>query len=624
MRNLLTLLPLLGCSSPPPAVVPLPAAAVTLSARTPWFARGLSFAGAGKPLPLAAEISGAALAAVTVTVAALSPGGSLLAGAAMTGGPRSFEAAFPTAGLPDGPLLLVATARDSTGGSWRSAPVPVTLDQTPPRVTLRLPALGAAPLPRDFTADATVDADDGDGAGLVSFELQGVGVPQDATAIWPLIEQGDYPGPGAEGQARVRGLDLRLDTGPDGGLGGAFTLVATAVDGVGNVGSARLQLPVTRLRWRLDGPAFSTAPVLGRHGRVLVGDASGRLWAVTPEGAVAWSAAASALPLQATPLVWSRPSGPEAVFVPTGEGRVDAREVADGTPVRGFSFAAAGRAFDRAGALDAVGSALALASDDGALWLLDARSGTERGSLAPSPRDPSAPTAVSLDGSLGLLGRGGGALWLFDVAPPGPELRATFTLPGGLSALEGDAPALAGGAAWLAGRGGAFTLPDLRGGPAVLGPEAVAAGPLGFGAVVDGDGDAFAAGDLALVELRPGGEAGYVLPLRAAAAGPPTLGADGVLYLSTRDGQLEAVSKAGAPLWSAPLAAGADHSYAAVIDRCRRTLYLAVSSGSTGSLWALAVDSPGLDARPGAWPHFRHDEQGTGNARTAGAADCAP
>ena len=629
MRTHLFSLLLAACSSvPPPPPLPTPAAPpapasgagrLELSARIPWIDRGVSFAGGGQPLALTAMLSGGALALsppLDVTVTALSPAGGALATVAMTPTLLGFRAKLQTASLPDGPLRLVATARDRAGDSWTSAAIEVTIDNTPPRVTLQIPDLEAGVLPRDFTAQATVVADDGRGAGVVSFELTGSGVPRSSVAVWPLIAQATYGGPGALGKARVNGRDLRLDGGPGSGLAGTFEITALATDGVGNVGVACLPVPVTRLRWKLDGAGFSTAPVLSRHGRLLVGDVTGRLWAVQPDGNIAWSTVLSGLPLAATPAVWAGPAG-EDVFVPTAEGRFQALDVADGSLRKRFAVPEA-QPFESAPAIDPTGGTVVLASSDGALWGFDARTGSRRGRLAPPPRNASAPTAVSLAGTLGLVGRADGALMLFDAA--GPTLLATPEAPTGLAAGDADAPAFSGRTAWLAGT--VYSLGDPSGSLAAADPRASAAGPIDVGAVVDGAGNVFLAGQRALVQLPPSGVAGWAVPLAAPPSSSPTLGADGLLYLPTEDGQLSAVSPGGALLWSARLGSG--RGTAPMLDPCRRTLYLATQDGPTGALWAIAVDSPGLDVRAAVWPHARHDYQGTGNAAAAGLVECGP
>jgi outer membrane protein assembly factor BamB len=634
MRAYLLPLALCGCSAAPAAPIPIVARAsgpaapslgtLQLLARVPWTDRGVQFAGGGHPLALTAVLPGdvAASPSLEVTVSASSWNGRPLASLAMSRALFAFVADLPTSNLPDGPLRLVATARDRAGDSWTSATLAITIDNTPPSLSLRAPALEVVPAPRDFSADATVVADDGAGAGVVSFELEGLGVPRSSTAVWPLISQGDHAGPGVEGRAHVTGSDLRLDGGPDGGLDGTFELVASATDGVGNVGTVRMDVPVTRLRWRVTGSPFTTAPILDRRGQVIQGDATGRLWAVGPDGSAAWSTSLSALPLKSTPAIWESPAG-EILFAPTLEGGLFALNAVDGALVR--RFAAAGGPVEAAPAIDSGAGAVAVASTDGTLRLLDARTGVQRSSLPPPPRSHAAPTAVSLAGDLGVVVRADGAGFLFDasaVAPAEAELGA-FELPGGLAA-GANAPAWSSGSVWLAGLGGLFSLADPVDGVAWLGPSGVAAGPLDMGPVVDGAGNVFAAGERALVALRPDGSLAWSLRLVAPAAAAPTIGADGLLYASTTDGRLSVVSPAGAVLWSAPLAAPGARPSSAMIDPCRRTLYVAVQDGTGGSLWALAVDSPGLDVRPAAWPHFRHDYQGTGNARTVGTVACGP
>ena len=68
---------------------------------------------------------------VEVILSASSPDGHPLASLAMSQVPFAFVADLPTSHLPDGPLFLVATARDRAGDSWTSATLAITIDHAP-------------------------------------------------------------------------------------------------------------------------------------------------------------------------------------------------------------------------------------------------------------------------------------------------------------------------------------------------------------------------------------------------------------------------------------------------------------------------------------------------------------
>jgi outer membrane protein assembly factor BamB len=98
---------------------------------------------------------------------------------------------------------------------------------------------------------------------------------------------------------------------------------------------------------------------------------------------------------------------------------------------------------------------------------------------------------------------------------------------------------------------------------------------------------------------------------------PPTVGADGDIYVATTNGKVASVRADGSVAWEGSLTGAAINS-APMIDPCNQTLYV---GSSDGFLIAVITDAAGLDTGP--WPHFRHDYQGTGNASLTGRVDCA-
>jgi hypothetical protein len=605
---------------------------LSLSASTPYSVDGVPFAGGGNPIALLARLQRGSFSGTfnpEVSVAVTPSGRQALPALRMAPapglGPDIFQGVVPTTGLPDGPCRLVATADGGGGVSWTSAAVLVTIDNTPPNVELLLPSLAPAPLPRDFSLEASMRADDGTGSGVVAIGLHGTGVPS-GTAHWPMIAQANAPGPGVLGKGHVSGLDLPLLPGAIGSLQGTFELTATAVDGLGNLGSASLSLAVTRVRWTVPGPSFTTSPVLSQQGRILLGDAQGGLEAYEPDGTLAWSRLVSSKPLTATPAILEVDGGIETAFVPLRDGRVIAIDVATGLPMPGFS-PVAGVAFPTAAALDPRGGLLVAASSDGSLAVADLATGRIRSALPPAPGGRHEPTSMSMAGDMGVFGGTDGTALLIDDFGRSAltSVNAVLDVSGGMADADANAAAFFAGSVWLAGLAGPFVVPDLLGGAAAVGPVSPRTGPLEVGPVVDGDGDVFAAGSRGLAQLKPGGRAGYFVALAAPPAGAPTLGADGELYLQTTDGFLRAVLPSGAVGWAAQVGSGAGFASAPMLDPCSATLYLAESDGTSGTggrLHAIVIDAPGLDTRPAAWPHFRHDYQGSGNAQTVSPARC--
>jgi hypothetical protein len=151
---------------------------------------------------------------VTVSADAIDAGGvaslELRAGAALLGtaAGASLQVSWQTASSGDGPVALVARATDLAGNAAESAPVTVTIDNTPPACAITSPRSGGS-----FRRATTVrvSASDGSGIARVSLRASGILVATDLTAPYELI------------------WDARTFA------KGSYALVAEAVDAAGNV-----------------------------------------------------------------------------------------------------------------------------------------------------------------------------------------------------------------------------------------------------------------------------------------------------------------------------------------------------------------------------------------------------
>jgi subtilisin family serine protease len=151
------------------------------------------------------QVTAAAADAGGVAELEIWAGGDLLgAGTATT-----LAAAWNTAAGPDGSATLVARAVDAAGNGGESAPVTVTVDNTPPACAISSPAPGTAFRRR---LDVAVSASDANGVRRVDLYASGTLVASDTTAPYQLTFD-------------ARGFPR-----------GTYTLVARAMDAAGNLG----------------------------------------------------------------------------------------------------------------------------------------------------------------------------------------------------------------------------------------------------------------------------------------------------------------------------------------------------------------------------------------------------
>jgi hypothetical protein len=148
------------------------------------------------------------------------------------------------------------------------------------------------------------------------------------------------------------------------------------------------------------------------------------------------------------------------------------------------------------------------------------------------------------------------------------------------------------------------------------------AGTIVTAPVIDHDGYIyFAAADGTLNKLHADGTLLWTLPLGGdSMPGSPAIGEDGIVYLVDAAGALDAVDAQGYLRWTTGALFGAAYR-SPMIDPCTHTLY--VTTADESGVQAVVVDSAGLDLIGNAWPVYRHDYFGTGDAQSTWTLDCA-
>ncbi|MFY0571042.1 PQQ-binding-like beta-propeller repeat protein [Archangium lansingense] len=98
---------------------------------------------------------------------------------------------------------------------------------------------------------------------------------------------------------------------------GDFQIEVTAKDGVGNERSASGTIPVTRWKWMFDGASgpILTTPAIGEKGTIYFGTngTNGKVFALNPEGSAKWEASLG--PVSGSPAVGRASDGTERVYV---------------------------------------------------------------------------------------------------------------------------------------------------------------------------------------------------------------------------------------------------------------------------------------------------------------------
>jgi hypothetical protein len=546
--------------------------------------------------------------------------------------PQAFREVLDTRPLVEG-AWEVRGVLFFDGGTLTSNVLSLIVDRTGPTLTLGLPGLplDGGSLPRDFVAEAELQAVD-DGAGMASLRLQGAGPSVDritgrlaANALgaeWPLrFLAGDASGWNA--QADVHAADIPFDTGGD--QAGSVVLLATATDRAGNSTQVERSIALTRLRWTSAQVSGSRdGLVLGGTGRVY-GASEFVVWGLDPNGASVLNVSPSnGATNRGAPLI--RGQGEDQVDFSVVDFSAETprswvEEVCgDGSQSCGAaSFSAiSGANFWSAPAFSAAANQLVVADDSSCgFYVLDVLGGTPLLSPSLDAGESDCPIAeVALSGetvaAAGLLGN---TIESWD--------DGGFGLSGTVGAGIGYSAgvALSGTSAWFAAGNQLVGVDCASSPPTAIGT--FAAGGAVAAPVIDGQGNIYLASDDGmLAKLDSTGSLLWSLSLSAVRGEPgsPAIGGDGIVYVVDGSEALDAVDPEGHLLWTTgPLFAAAIRS--PMIDPCTHTLY--VTDADPGGVSAVIVDSAGLDQGAQAWPVYRHDYFGTGDAKARPTIDCA-
>jgi outer membrane protein assembly factor BamB len=544
--------------------------------------------------------------------------------------PRAFRRVLDTRPLTEGAYDARALLMFD-GGVLTSNTLTLFVDRTAPTLTLSFPglALDGGPLPRDFVATARLHAFD-DAAGVSSLRLQGAGSSVDSSsgrvtanalvAEWPIQQlTGDASSWSA--QADVHATDIPFDTGGD--QAGSVVLLATATDRAGNSTQVELSIALTRLKWSSAQVSGSRdGLVLGGTGRVY-GATAFDIWGLDPSGVSVFHASPGAdATSRGAPMI--RGKGEDQVdfsVVDFSGGSTHSRieEVCgDGsqscapasyTPISGANFFSAP-------AFSTTKTQLVVADDSSCgFYVLDAFGGSPLASQFTDAGENDCPMVeVALSGltvtAAGLLSN-----TINSWNDGGISLSGNVGSGNGYTA----GVALSGTSAWFA-VGDQLIGEDFASSPPTTVGDFTAGGVVAA-PVIDGQGNIYLASDDGmLAKLDSTGSLLWSLSLSVAGEpGSPAIGSDGIVYVVDGSEALDAVDPEGHLLWkTGPLFAAAIRS--PMIDPCTHTLY--VTAADLRGVEAVIVDSAGLDQGPQAWPVYRHDYFGTGDAKARPTIDC--
>jgi hypothetical protein len=409
-------------------------------------------------------------------------------------------------------------------------------------------------------------------------------------------------------------------------------LEVSGADLSSNVGTADAGVNVTRWKWRYSaGAPIYTTPAIADDGTIVFGTSdggNGGILGLAPDGAERWTPV-SLGPIRASPVVGVSDAGLQLTYVATSEpsGRLFALDSKTGAFVAACTNNDAGYSGPFVGtpALVASGAGpfegiLALAN---AGFLVNFRpsatvspcltSDTANSQSFPSNVVASGSTAyagatvghvlsfvllsgnwvenVAWGGGLGYSAVGNRAiqpLALTDRVLGTTSLRGLFALERADGSLHGNYPD--GGVPSDPGGAIATLTEELFGGGAAPSPL--------------------------LYSIAPDFLTGVAQPLSGPVSGTPVAGKGGLFYIATMAGTLETRSESSSLVWSNSFGPGESFSSSPTLacgtQNGTGILYLASTSGS---LFAVVVDSPGLD--PSApWPKYQHDVRNTGNPTT--------
>ena len=438
------------------------------------------------------------------------------------------------------------------------------------------------------------------------------------------------------------------------GVGSIFGTVQIgllrATDLLGNVNSAIApqNLEVTRLKWRrevsLTATAVPTGVAVAPNGLVVVGastGATGVLKAYMPDGGLAWtntyvSEAITAGPVLGTQGVYFGVTNPTAMTA-----SIRRVGVMDGIGAQNFCGNLTAQTFSGDLALASPGAAEVVVAVRSDVVLAPTTASCIPAAIVPSPGTPGAanrPSVVAA-GTEAFVGMGQRApIWKFtnaDSTPVAAGNKSTTTLfPSNLflvgsNLVGGGGPTVGGAFAFLST--GVLTGSTVNATPGSdPGGAATVGGTSSAPVVFYGD----SAGSQRRVALDPvvpafGAASAGVLGTMSLADRAAVVGRGGRLYVVGSDGVLRVLNAASLAeewRWDSAFPTTAisqlnldinrDTAIACATAGPSGVLYVAASTSAVTRLYAVLVDSAGLDGNA-PWPRHQHDPANTGNPATS-------
>ena len=489
---------------------------------------------------------------------------------------------------------------------------------------------------RDESVVVTVSSQDRDvDAGSVRLVVSGVSnnpTTSLESQLGPCTS--GSPGAGAPfcGQAAVALGSLPFDA-----FRGVMVLEVSGSDLSNNVGKADGGINVTRWKWRYSaGAPIYTTPAIADDGTIVFGTSdggSGSLYALTPEGDEKWAPIALG-EIKASPVIGTLDGGPQLVYVGIGSsaGKILAVNLAEGVSVASCPPGAS----TYAGPF--IGSPTLVTSGAGQLeGVLALASGTKLVNIRPAASGAD-PTCITTDTpATQAFASNVVAQGLQSFLATAEGLVRAFTLDSGNWVKNGS---------WGSGLGyvgvgdraiqsvaltpstvfgttslrGAFSLDVVSGGLTSNFPSGgLLADPGGIS--ITAEEEIFGSGvstPALLYSVAPGAGSGNTETLSGPLVGTAAVGAGGFVYVGTLTGTLEAHSATATTIWTSPM--GATESFLASPtiacgDSGAAQSGALLLASTSGSLFAVLVDSPGLDPTA-PWPKYQHDVRNTGNPTT--------
>ncbi|HYO55558.1 PQQ-binding-like beta-propeller repeat protein [Archangium sp.] len=431
---------------------------------------------------------------------------------------------------------------------------------------------------------------------------------------------------------------------------GTMTVDVQGADKVGNAGSGSTTFNVTRWKWVFDGAAgtIKSAPGIGAKGTIYLGtnaNTSGKVFALTPEGALKWESQIGAV--VGGPAVGASDGGTELVYVganSTSDGSLYALQSGDGGTLLRCPMPVSG-AFEGSLALGTTSTAQLETAVSvyngnlGASLIVGIRPGAatltcpviESLSSGEQIPVPIAGTPVVMrNDNIFFSGTASGApkitSYTFGSATPRSNWPVSSPAVTRSLALVGS-DVIGGAAATDFVAGGLFKIPE---GGALdvtrLYPAGTAWSSRVYSLAMGSSDNIFfgaePTGSIELNRLNLTNVALQTASSSPAIRATPVIGVNGNVYTVTTNGAVRAWSADNlSPRWTlAPALGTAEASptldcprdaSGTLVDGNHGVLY--VPAG--GKLYAFVVDSRGLDTSA-PWPKYQHDSRNTGNPAT--------